>query len=473
MNLNVSMKNSIILKIIAIGFLVLILLIPTTMIRGLIDEREQTRNSAIDEVSSKWGNSQTLVGPVLTIPYKKMVSVAVAAGEKPKMEEEIFYAHFLPDQLQIKGKLEPQMLQRGIYKVVAYNSQTQFSGEFVAPDFKSLDSEVKSVIWADAIISLGIPDMRGIKEGIKIKWDNKTYDAKPGLGTALVASPGSTGEKTVGGSLEQGFVTANDINSGVNAKVALEASTSTPKKYAFAFALNINGSKSLNFLPLGNETNIELTSSWASPSFGGAFLPDERAVSQDGFKAKWKILQLNRNFSQSWVNSAQADMLNSAFGVELLIPVDEYQKNMRSVKYAIMVIALTFLIFFFIEVMNKIRIHPIQYILVGLALVLFFSLLLSLSEHINFNLAYLIASVATVLSIALYSRPIFKNNKLSLLQGGILAVIYIFIFTIIQLQDYALLVGNIGLFVVLIIVMYISRKINWYEIGSKNISDLK
>jgi inner membrane protein len=469
MNISTGAKNSIIFKMIAIGFLTLILLIPTTMIRELISEREQTRNSAINEVSSKWGNAQTLVGPILTIPYKKMVSVAVAAGEKPKTEEQVLYAHFLPDKLQINGKLEPEMLQRGIYKVVAYNSQTQFTGEFAALDFKGLDTDIKEIIWQDAIVSVGIPDMRGIKDGIIIKWDNKDYEATPGLGTILVLDEGFISEKMSGDPLNRETVINRNINAGVNAKVAVGVSTST-KKYAFAFNLNINGSSALNFLPLGSETNIELTSSWVTPSFNGAFLPDEREINQDGFKAKWKVLQLNRNFTQSWTGLARADMLDSAFGAELLIPVNEYQKNMRSVKYAIMVIALTFLIFFFFEAMNKIRVHPIQYILVGLSLVLFFSLLLSISEHLNFNLAYLIASVTTILTIALYSRHIFKNDRLSLLQGGILTIIYLFIFTIIQLQDYALLVGNIGLFIVLIIIMYISRKINWYEIGSKEIT---
>lgn len=468
MKLNVGSKNSVILKMFAIGFLAVVLLIPTNMIRGLIEERQQRRDDAISEVSSKWGEVQTLSGPILTIPYTKMVETVVKDGEKPKMVEAVYYAHFLPDKLQINGQISPEMMQRGIYEVVAYNSQTQFSGEFAAPDFKSVDSDIKTVKWGEAILSVGIPDMRGINDDIKIKWNDKDYNAQPGLGTKIADSDGTMDVKMTGDGYRPDIVTLGGINSGINAKVALEASTTTQKRYAFAFDLDVNGSRSLNFLPLGNETNVELTSSWASPSFNGAFLPDEREVTAAGFKAKWKVLQLNRNFTQSWEGVNNSDMLSSAFGVGLLVPVDEYQKNTRSVKYAIMIIALTFLIFFFVEVMNRIRIHPIQYILVGLTLVLFFSLLLSMSEYINFNLAYLIASVATIATVVLYSRTIFKDNRLSLLQGGILTIIYLFMFIIIQLQDYALLVGSIGLFIVLIIVMYISRKINWYEIGAKD-----
>lgn len=450
MNLNSNSKNTIILKMIAIGFLALILLIPTSMISGLIQEREQRRNSAIDEVSSKWGQPQTLAGPVLTVPYTKLVETTINAGDKPQVQELTFYAHFLPDKLAITGKIEPEILQRGIYKVVAYNSQTEFSGEFSAPDIKAIDSDVKTVKWENSIVTIGIPDMRGIKEGIKIKWDGTDRDTKPGLGTDLMATQG--------------------INTGVNSKVSLQSASST-KKYPFSFKLNVNGSKSLSFLPLGNETNVELTSAWQTPSFNGAFLPDKREISQAGFTADWKVLQLNRNFPQSWTGLIDNNLLDSGFGVSLLVPVDEYQKNMRSVKYAILIISLTFLIFFFVEVMNRIRIHPIQYILVGLSLVLFFSLLLSISEYLNFNLAYLVASVTTILTVAFYSKNIFKDTKLSLLQSGILTIIYLFMFTIIQLQDYALLVGNIGLFIILIIVMFISRKINWYEIGNKSITD--
>ncbi len=297
------------------------------------------------------------------------------------------------------------------------------------------------------------PAEMGINENIKVTWDSEEFYVKPGIEIKL--SPGSRNEQLI-----------KTIRSGVSANIPLNIAEAK-KAYNFTFDINLKGSEKLGFIPLGGETNVELISDWQTPSFDGAFLPDEREVGKDGFKARWKVLQLNRNFPQSWKGKPSNDILDSAFVVKLLVPVDEYQKNERSVKYAIMFISLTFLIFFFVEVINKIRIHPIQYLLVGLALVLFFSLLLSLSEHLNFNLAYLIASIGTISAITLYSRNIFKNNRLTMLQGGVLAILYIFIFTILQLQDYALLMGSTGLFVVLAIVMFISRKIDWYAIDIK------
>jgi len=249
------------------------------------------------------------------------------------------------------------------------------------------------------------------------------------------------------------------VDSGVSVKVPATGLSNT-----FSLELNLNGSQGLNFIPLGRETNVNLASNWASPSFKGVFLPDSREVTDNGFKADWKVLHLNRNYPQEWAGNAPSSVGESAFGVELLIPVDEYQKSMRSIKYAIMLIALTFLIFFFVEVLNSRRIHPIQYILVGLALCIFYLLLLSISEHLNFNKAYIISSIATILLITAYTKTVFKSNRLTSLQSLVLVILYGFMYLLIQLEDYAILIGSIGLFIVLAIVMYISRKIDWYNI---------
>jgi inner membrane protein len=250
-------------------------------------------------------------------------------------------------------------------------------------------------------------------------------------------------------------------DSGVSVMAPLDLKSA--KTYKFSFDLNLNGSQSLNFIPLGKETNINLASKWANPSFDGAFLPDQRQVSKDGFTAQWKILSLNRNYPQSFSESDSYSIKDSAFGVKFLVPIDQYQKITRSVKYAIMFIALTFLTFFFVEIFNKKRIHPIQYLLVGFALLVFYTLLLSISEHTNFNFAYILSSIATIILITLYSKAIFKNNFLSLLLGCILIILYGFMYVVLQLQDYALLMGSIGLFIVLAAVMYASRKIDWYS----------
>lgn len=451
-------KNFIIFKILTIGFLTLLLLIPTAMISNLVNEREQRRNEAINEVGVKWGNRQTVAGPILTLPYKKIVQ------QDGKAVELLEYAHFLPDNLKINGNISPEMRQRGIYQVVVYNSDLKFEGAFSQPDFKELNIAPDKVLWNEAVVSVVIPDMRGIKENIKVELNGKEMNAKPGLGKDVYLgeiNPQETIERKMIGKIPS----ATWVNSGISVKTVLDPANT--KAIPYSFDLDLNGSEGLDFVPLGGETVVKLASAWKNPNFGGAFLPDERKINNEGFAAEWKVLQLNRNFPQSWTGNANQNILSSAFGVNLLIPVDEYQKNSRSIKYAILFIVLTFLIFFFSEVMNRNRIHPMQYLLVGLALVLFFSLLLSLTEHLNFDSAYLISSLVTILMVTLYSKHIFKSIRMSLLQAGIMIVVYGFIFAILQLQDYSLLVGSIGLFVILSIVMFISRKIDWYEVAEK------
>lgn len=434
MSANKMFRNSIIFKLIMIGFLVMVLLFLISLIDSLVDERNSRRNEAVREISAKWGSEQTVYGPILTVPF-------LTYTDQSRTSKVVKYAHFLPEDLKIDGDIIPNLLHRGIYKIATYNSRLNLSGSFIQPDFKSLGIDSDQVIWNEAIVSIEISDLKGVKEIVKVKWGGQDFLAKFGPGT------GATG-----------FI------AGVNAPAPL---TATRQTYNYSIFINLNGTKALNFVPLGNKTDVKLTSSWTSPSFKGAFLPDERRVDKSGFVAQWQILQLNRTYMRSWLDGGP-NLSGADFGVDLLLTVNEYQKTTRSLKYAIMIITLTFLIFFFVEVLNKTRIHPIQYVLVGLALVLFFSLLLALSEHINFNLAYFISGLAIVLVTALYSKSIFKSVRLSLLQSFCLTVIYIFIFVVIQLQDYALLVGNIGLFVVLAIVMFISRKVDWYAIGSRD-----
>jgi len=442
--------NRLSLKLIIIGIIGLALLIPTSMINFLINEREIRKEEAISEVNSKWGEKQILVGPILTIPYKYLESKTID-NDKVETIEKVGYLNLLPDKLNIKGEIFPEKLQRGIYEIVSYNADLNFEGEFKISDIKDLNISEEDIKWDDAMISVTISDMRGINKDIVIKWDEKELQTVSGIvsGLDLESDLKLTGEEK------------EVMKSGIKAKVALKKSMS--ENYSYSFNVNLNGGSELNFVPAGRESNLELSSDWNNPSFRGSFLPDSRELNENGFKANWKVLEINRNFSQAWLESGSNEILGSNFGVRLLLPVNEYQKTTRSIKYAIMLIALTFLTFFFVEVMNKIRVHLIQYVLVGLALVLFFTLLLSISEHINFNFAYLISSIATILLVVLYSKTIFKNIKLSLLQGGILVVAYSFMFILIQLQDYSLLIGSVGLFVILAIVMYISRKVNWYS----------
>jgi inner membrane protein len=419
-------RNSITFKSIVIGFLILVLLIPAGMIKELINERSSLRESVVAEINSKWGYPQTIYGPILSIPFKKYYK------SENKIVEEINYAHFLPVNLFIEGELVPEIRNRGIYEVVVYNSKLNFSGDFLKPDFNEWKINKEDVLWEDASISIGIPDMRGIKEAPVITWNKTDYNVNPGID----------------------YLGYNGISSKVNINES--------SQYLFSFNLNLNGSDAISFIPVGKETNVEIKSIWKNPSFEGSFLPNERTINERGFNAKWKVLHLNRSFPQKWINKEYSTDA-AAFGVNLLLPVDHYQKSLRSAKYAIMFIALTFMVFFFTEILNKKRMHPIQYLLVGLGLSIFYSLLVSLSEQINFNVAYFIASVAIIVLITGYSYSILKNFKLTAIVAIVLFSLYSFLYTILQLQDYSLLIGSIGLFVTLAIIMYLSRKVNWYN----------
>lgn len=420
--------GSVSFKLAIIAILTLLLLIPASMIQNIIREREQRHNETILEVTSKWGNSQTLCGPVLTIPFKTYYHTEKGT------ESGISHAHFLPSSLGISGRIIPEMRHRGIYKVIAYKANLQFQGAFDPVDPQTLSIDPADMLWEDAFVEIGIPDMRGINQPIIIQWNKKLLPVAPGI-------------------------PVKDINnSGVNARVSMAENTAS----SFSFSMDLNGSHSLNFVPLGAKTTVSLSSPWENPSFMGAFLPDEHHIGDTGFTALWNVLQLNRNYPQQWVNES-FETGESAFGVDLVIPVDTYQKSMRSVKYAILFIGLTFLIFFFAEYTRNTKIHPVHYLLVGIGLTIFYTLLTALSEHISFALAYGIASLVIIILITLFAHSLYKDLKVSATVFGSLTALYIFLFVVLQLSDYALLFGSIGLVIVLAIVMYFSRKINWYQ----------
>lgn len=439
-----ELKNNIYLKLGTIVFITLVLLIPTSMIRSLITEREATQNEAIKEVSSKWAEQQTISGPFVSIPYYRYVKEVSSKDSAEKIVQVKDYLHILPSQLNISGNINPEKRYRGIYEIVVYNSKLEISGTFNKFDLAALDIQPKDIFFDKAEFVVGIDDLRGIEEQINLSWNNQSISFNPGVSSDDV------------------------VKSGINAVVKMDPKDSST--YQFKLSLNLKGSQLLYFTPVGKVTDINLSSDWPNPSFNGAFLPDKREISEKGFKANWNILHLNRNFPQVWTGS-QHTISKSSFGIDLILPVDNYQKSYRSIRYAILFIGFTFLVFFFIEVLNKVFIHPVQYILVGVALIVFYTLLLSFSEHMKYNFAFIISALSTLLLIAGYVKAILKSSQLSLLISGILTVLYTFIFVIIQLQDYALLIGSIGIFIILGLVMYFSRKIDWYNLSLEEKKD--
>ena len=429
-----SLRNSVTFKMFVIGFLILIMLIPTSMVNSLIWDRKGTKNDAVREISSKWGARQILIGPVLTIPYKSFFT-----KKDGTRDYHVKSAHFLPKMFQGEGSVQPEIRYRGIYKAVLYTTDIQFKGQFQRPDFAALNIADKNVLWSRAYFSIGIKDMRGIRSDLALELNGQSVQMGPGVKQAQF------------------------LESGVSAKIPARVNIED-KGIHYSFRIHLNGSQQLEITPVGEVTEVSLHSPWQTPSFIGAFLPKQREVSDKGFAAQWRVLHLNRNFPQQWVGT-QKDMDESAFGVKLFIAADIYQQVTRTSKYAILFILLTFTAFFFTEITGRKRLHPIQYLLIGFAMVIFYSLLIAISEHVKFGFAYLLASVAVIGLIGLYTQWALKRNVVSALIVGILTILYGYLYMILQLEDYALLAGSIGLFVALASVMFITRRIDWYSVS--------
>ena len=442
-------RNAALIKGFFIGILCFILLIPTFMIQGLINEREGRKDGVVKEVSAKWGNRQTLIGPILKVPYyeiSKVEKVNTTGKKEIEQTKNLAYAYFLPDKLNISGNVSPEKRHRGIYDIVVYSSKLSFSGNYSKIEFEKLGISPENIEWKDAALLVSISDFRGIKDEVSLVWNGQksTFNS----GAILEYNQEKEGNRSAIYTPVQILNTGKDINN-------------------FSFDLTLKGSEVLDFVPVGKTTDVSLNSNWPSPSFDGAFLPDKSKITQTGFSATWKVLHLNRDFPQQWESLAPVALEQSAFGVKLITPNDAYQKTSRSVKYAILILSLTFMAFFFTEILNQKRVHPLNYILIGIALCIFYALLLSISEFTSFNTAYLLATGMTLGLVFLYSKSIFQHIRPAALVSSIMLILYGFIFVIIQLEDTALLIGSIGLFLILAITMYISRKIDWANVGVK------
>ncbi len=424
-----NFTQSITLKAVVVMVLTLILLIPGFMVQDLIWERKERSVETIEKINAKWSHSQTICAPVLTIPY-----TTTYTNKENKIIIEHHILNVTPETLIIDAELFPEERHYGIYKTILYKSELNISGKFNKVENFNLDNSV--IHWDKSYLRLGFSDLRGITTNIDFKLNNKSYEA-----SATGINNGNLGNELT-------VVVGEDI-------------LNTDGILSFNCKMNLNGSGSINFIPLGKTTTVHVNGAWDAPGYIGNFSPE--AKSTEGFDATWNILSFNRNIPDVWVDDNINGFYDSTFGVSLVDTVDHYQQNMRSAKYAIMFIGLTFVVFFFVEILTKKKIHPIQYLLVGIALILFYTLLLSISEQLNFALAYLVASFATITLITLYVYSIFKNKIQTALLTFVLCLLYIFLYVVLQLEDIALLIGSIGLFVILAVIMYFSRKVSWYK----------
>jgi inner membrane protein len=423
-------SGKLIVKGFIIAVLVLLLLIPAHYVQNLVEERESRQQEAVSEVSSKWAEAQNLTGPVLVIPYEEKT---VNAEGKPVTYR--LHAYFLPDKLNIAAEVNPEKKYRGIYKVILYSSFIRMSGKFLPLPLQALKINTGDLLLNEAYVCMGISDARGLREEVMLKWNNTMLGLIPSAVNNAVFKEGFTATLNL---------TEEDLM----------------KEITFAAEIRLNGSEQLLFTPVGKETNVKMQSAWPDPSFTGGQLPLSSSINDNGFTADWKSLSHTRSFPQLW-KDGKYDLSTASFGASLFIPVNEYQKTMRSVKYAILCIILTFTAFFLIETVHKRSVHPVQYALIGFALILFYTLLLSFSEYIGFNTAYGLAALATTGLISWFVKGLLGSSKLSLLLSVVLIIMYSWLFTILQLQDYALLLGSIGLFLTLTIVMYFSRRVQW------------
>lgn len=416
------------------------------MVEDLIRERSKRQKEVISEINDKWGDEVIMFGPILKIPYRSFREKQMKnQADQVTVEsvEEIRYFYTFPEELDIQSKIDPELKKRGIYQTAVYKSKTHLSGNFMTPDLKDEDIPQENILWEKARIIFETSNLKGVNEKMQITIDGETYNFSSKY---LDPVKNLSGNKNL-------FL--------MESQVLKTDSLSIDKETGFSMDISVNGSSEISFIPIGKTTEAEIISDWKTNSFKGNFLPyNEDKLTENGFHAKWKILDINRPFPQTF-NNRLPNLSEYAFGVNFMIPVDEYQKSERATKYGFLVIGLTFLLFFLIQTLSKIPIHPFQYLMIGLGLVMFYTLLISISEHSSFLKAYLIAGISVILMISLYSKSILKGWRFPTFIAISLSALYSFIYIIIQLESYALLVGSIGLFLILAGVMYVSRKIDW------------
>jgi inner membrane protein len=434
-----SFRRSKMLQLLALGFIVLVLEIPISMIAGLVWERQQRRQEAVDEVSAKWGKVQSITGPALVVPYTHRWTEVSAAGRRIDRSE-TRHAVFLPRTLRVRGTLDTETRHRGIFSIPVYRLKLEFEGEFGRPKLQDLGITPAAVAWDRAQLAIGVSDARAIQEETRVSWGDRQIPFLPATGAFA------------------------DAGTGIHAEVGVDEAAD---QFAFSFPLLLNGSLGVYLTPFAQSTDVDLRADYGHPSFQGTWLPDEYSVSDSAFEASWSIPFLGRNYPQAWkVGEPMGEAIDgSRFGVELVNPVDQYRMAERSVKYASLFILLTFGSVWLVEILAGIRVHPIQYFMLGGALCLFYLLELSLSEHLGFLLAYAIASLAVIGLISAYGAVALRSARRAAVIGTGVALLYAYLYILLTNEDYALLIGSIGLFFMLAAIMYVTRRVNWYEVG--------
>ncbi len=430
------LRESVSLKMAVVGFLTLLLLIPVAMLSELVSERSELRATAAADIMRGWGGPQLVAGPVLMIPAR------VASSDANSRRVTDTRLNVLPAVLDVDATLDSEVLYRGIHEVPVYRARLRVTGTLRIPDAAAAGPSLDELFRGNAFVALALSDAGATRAApvLRIAGREIPFEAagalQPGWPPHMIARVG-------------------DI------VAAAEPGAELP----FEIDLDFAGGESLYMLPLGDTTNVTIRSAWPSPSFTGRYLPHEREVGDDGFLATWKLSGLGRPLPSVWLDGTVDTSIGteSAVGVELFSPVDLYQKTLRATKYAVLFIGLSFVAYFLFETMGRLRLHPMQYLLIGFANALFYLLLLSLAEHIGFGAAYLASAAASVVLVAGYSRSVLRDTRRAGVMAAMLAGLYLFLYLVLQAEDYAMLAGAVGLWIILGSIMYLTRHVDWYR----------
>jgi len=430
------------LRFAIVGGLILLLLIPLMMIRGVISERSAYRDEAYSRVAESRAGTQRLVGPVRVVPWveRQQVEVVDAQGNK-KTEMQTTEGHWLqvPTSLDVNGELVPSQRSVGLFKVPVYSWNGTLKASFAADDYPVKAGRS----YGQPYVALGVSDARGLVGTPDLRVDGKQVKLQPGVGAASV------------------------LGRGLHAPLAnfADASGGTLAASSVALDIRLDGSRALSVVPVGDDNHIALRSTWPHPSFSGAFLPNERRVDGKGFDARWAVSSLASD-AQRQLRS-EGDLDAQAVEVSLVDPIDAYTQADRASKYGILFVVLTFVGFILFELIKSLRIHPLQYLMVGLALAIFFLLLISLSEHITFWKAYLVSAVACIGLQAVYLAHVLGHWKRGLGFAAMLTLLYGALYGLLVSENNALLMGSLLLFVILALAMWVTRRVDWYALGAE------
>lgn len=447
------MQRTLMWKIVLIGVVALLLQVPVEMVRGLVAERKQARDGVIAEIARGSSDAQKIVGPVLYVPWMRRTTEATTTTDdnghsrtvrKDKIERGQFA--LLPATLELDGKFDLQRKHRGIYTAQVYTLNATLHGSFVLPPDLGMPEGPGTLVLGRALLVLGIQDPRGIRDGVKLEWDG------------------------VQSTLHPGGVDAAGTPNGIHADLGILPANKTATTREFRISLSLLGTERLDVVPVGATTTVALVSAWPHPGFSGRILPDAGTrISQEGFAARWHTSHFATNLAQlhqRCVQSRQCEAFNQhSLTVSFVQPVDLYQSVERSVKYGFLFIGLTFAAFFLFEVLKRLAIHPVQYALVGLALAIFFLLLISLSEHFGFAIAYAIAAASCVVLIGYYVGHVLGSLRRGALFGLALGALYGLLYVLLRVEDHALLAGSLLVFACVASAMVATRRVDWYAVA--------